>query len=158
MLNIQGLGVKKTRKISKTSIPTESNGGNENPMDKSILPLTKNLSKIGGGLNGQKRSKEVEEADKWVTKYMAQEGTLVASGPQLRAYAMWHEGGCGVEEISKLWRDPPLKLRTVADYILEAIRLESLPYEKEKVKELITHAGPTANFPWEKKVGLKKWM
>ncbi|KAH8147406.1 uncharacterized protein LAJ45_08562 [Morchella importuna] len=155
VLNIQGLGVKKTRKISKTSIPTESNGGNENPMDKSILPLTKNLSKIGGGLNGQKRSKEVEEADKWVTKYMAQEGTLVASGPQLRAYAMWHEGGCGVEEISKLWRDPPLKLRTVADYILEAIRLESLPYEKEKVKELITHAGQLLISPGRRKLGLK---
>lgn len=93
------------------------------------------------------KNPEMEKADHWVSVY-SKERSPSATWPQLRAYAMWYEGGHELGEISTLWRDPPLKLSTVACYLLEAIRLESLPYEKERLRDVITHVpwrGPSSS-------------
>lgn len=34
-------------------------------------------------------------------------------------------------------RDPPLATTTVVNYILEAIRLEKLPFERERLREVM---------------------
>lgn len=56
---------------------------------------------------------------------------------QLRAYALWHEMQQSVINAAAILRDPPLKASTVAAYILEALRLEKLPFEKERVMEVV---------------------
>jgi hypothetical protein len=51
----------------------------------------------------------------------------------LRAYALWHHEKMEPEEIARALRKPPLQLTTVTDYILESVRLDKLPYERERI-------------------------
>lgn len=74
--------------------------------------------------------------DKWHTKRSATHKCLVMPS-QLRAYSLWHEQQIDVSTAAALLRDPPLKKSTVAAYVLDAIRLEQLPFEKERIMPLI---------------------
>ncbi|KAK3325858.1 exonuclease-like protein [Apodospora peruviana] len=54
---------------------------------------------------------------------------------QLRAYYLWHKNAdLNPQQVAALLRDPPLQTMTVVNYILEAIRLEKLQYEKARMK------------------------
>lgn len=83
---------------------------------------------------------EVEKASSWATSFLE---ALAGSGieakaqhSQLKVYSLWHDGKHSVEEIAELCRTPPLKLTTVVIHILEAIRLENLPYDDSRLAEL----------------------
>ncbi|PQE17038.1 3 -5 exonuclease protein [Rutstroemia sp. NJR-2017a BBW] len=56
----------------------------------------------------------------------------------LRAYFIWyHNPSLSLADIAALLRDPPLQMSTVVSYILEAIKRESLEFEKERLKEIM---------------------
>lgn len=60
---------------------------------------------------------------------------LTANFSALRVYALWYyNSSLSIADIASMLRDPPLRNSTVAVYILEAIRLEKLPFEKERLK------------------------
>jgi hypothetical protein len=75
-----------------------------------------------------------------------------ATVPHLRAYHLWFYQELSVDEIARHLRDPPLSHNTVTGYILQAVSLERLEYDKGRLKELIT------GLPTALKKGTWKWM
>ncbi|RFU73738.1 ribonuclease h [Trichoderma arundinaceum] len=76
------------------------------------------------------RDARIIAAEVEVNEYRSAKGTrLEAPVPSLRAYYIWYrnEDLCPAD-IAALLRDPPLLTSTVAGYVMEAIRAESLPY------------------------------
>jgi hypothetical protein len=56
----------------------------------------------------------------------------------LRVYALWfYNSSLSIPEIASMLRDPPLRNSTVAAYILDSVRLEKLPFEKERLKKVL---------------------
>jgi len=81
-------------------------------------------------------------AQSWATTYRAAlppPHKSTASPASLRAYALWHEQQHTVPEAAALLRDPPLLNSTVAVYVLEALRLEKLPFERGRLEALLVH-------------------
>lgn len=61
-----------------------------------------------------------------------------ATPSTLRCYYIWYRNpDLSLQEIAALLRDTPLQTTTVVNYILEAIRLEKLPFEKEKLSRVL---------------------
>ena len=82
---------------------------------------------------------EVVVANEWVAEWRntLPEGYKARALPsQMRAYALWHHQRIGVPEAAALLRDPPLMQTTVTGYILEAIRMEKLDCEVQRVKTI----------------------
>ena len=80
-------------------------------------------------------------AGAWVSQYRSgikPPAVVRASTPQLRAYALWHLHQQEIQEIAKLLRDPPLQKSTVATYVLEAVRLQRLAYDIDRLR--VVHA------------------
>lgn len=83
---------------------------------------------------------EYSTAQTWATTYRASLPSPrkpTASPASLRAYALWHEQKHTVPEAAALLRDPPLQNATVAVYVLEALRLEKLPFERGRLEEVL---------------------
>lgn len=100
--------------------------------DSEIKPSTTSNS----AARGSKRSLEITAAESWVIDWRSQRppGYKARAMPsQLRAYAVWNELGKEVSEVAGILRDPPLQVTTVARYILEAIRLEKLPFQEHRL-------------------------
>jgi exonuclease 3'-5' domain-containing protein 2 len=77
----------------------------------------------------QAKDQRVVEAETWAARYRASNAKVKASPSSLRAYKLWEANNdLDPVGIAKLLRDPPLQTNTVVSYILEAIRLEKLPY------------------------------
>jgi hypothetical protein len=56
----------------------------------------------------------------------------------LRTYFIWIENpNLELSEIGAMLRSPPLSVRSVATMILEAVRLEHMPYEKRRLKAVL---------------------
>ena len=105
-------------------------------------PSTTKLSKRVSRPSPQPRKPEVIIANEWVAKWHSRfpPGYKSAAGPAcLRAHALWHEQGFTVPEAAALLRDPPLLNATVATYVLDALRAEKLPFEKERLAALFLH-------------------
>ncbi|CAI6341556.1 unnamed protein product [Periconia digitata] len=66
-----------------------------------------------------------------------QTSRIRATIPHLRAYHLWHIQNVSLEAIAHHLRDPPLAQSTVANYILQAISLERLVYEEDRLKDLV---------------------
>ena len=76
------------------------------------------------------------DAEAWAVQYrLLRANAARATMPSLRAYRIWHcNAQLDPEAIAKLLRDPPLQTATVVNYILEAIRLEKLPYDAARLQ------------------------
>jgi len=75
-------------------------------------------------------------ADAWLVTYRASNSRSRAAAAALRSYHIWHANdGLGPEAIACLLRDPPLQTSTVVSYILEAIKVDKLPYRKERLRD-----------------------
>lgn len=88
------------------------------------------------------KAPEITAAEAWVAAWRTNlPGTYKAKAmpAYMRAYAVWHDQGFGVQETASLLRDPPLQVTTVSNYILEAIRMEKLAYDAERLKEVLGH-------------------
>jgi hypothetical protein len=61
-----------------------------------------------------------------------------ASAASLRCYFIWyHNPDLALQDIAALLRDVPLQTTTVVNYILESIKLEKLPFEKERLTSVL---------------------
>ncbi|KAI9818211.1 MAG: hypothetical protein M1827_000836 [Pycnora praestabilis] len=97
------------------------------------------------------KSPEIVEAEAWVAQWRSipseatqrKSNATRATPAYLRAYSLWHHQGHDVKGIAQLLRDPPLQVSTVTGYILEAIRIEKLPYDKTRVKEVVAQLPET---------------
>jgi hypothetical protein len=98
-------------------------------------------------MDTQKPSEPAEDAPKdarivaaetWLTEFRAHSKrslkTVKAAPASLRAYHIWHYNeDLYPQAIAKLLRNPPLQTSTVVNYILEAIRVEKLPYDATRL-------------------------
>ncbi|KAJ4987175.1 3'-5' exonuclease [Stagonosporopsis vannaccii] len=89
---------------------------------------------------------EYELATAWAQSYLASTipspasrvpSHIRATIPHLRAYNMWHHQGLSLDEVARHLREPPLAENTVAGYVLQAITLEKMDFDKEKVKGVL---------------------
>ncbi|KAF1845740.1 uncharacterized protein K460DRAFT_416948 [Cucurbitaria berberidis CBS 394.84] len=92
------------------------------------------------------RTPEYHLATTWAQNYLTSTipsptstvpSRIRATVPHLRAYHLWHHQKLSLDEIGKHLRDPPLSHSTVTSYILQAISLERLKYEKEALKDVM---------------------
>lgn len=85
-------------------------------------------------------SEETKLADAWVANWRASlppDYNIVGRPRELRAWHLWHEQGHSMEEVAALLKDPPLVTTTVASYIMQSIKAENLPYDEDRVKEVL---------------------
>ena len=85
---------------------------------------------------------EVIIANEWVANWHSTRPPgykSAAARACLRAHALWHEQGFTVPEAAALLRNPPLLNATVAAYVLDALLVENLPFEKDRLAALILH-------------------
>lgn len=86
------------------------------------------------------KDSRVVAAEAWLMEYKATrpEGKTKAGGAALRAYFIWHANDdLSVDNIAQLLRDPPLQLFTVCGYILEAVKLEKLAYDRVRLRQVL---------------------
>ncbi|KAL1881822.1 hypothetical protein Daus18300_000875 [Diaporthe australafricana] len=79
-------------------------------------------------------------AETWLMEYKATRpaGKTKAAAAALRAYFIWHANDdLDADSIARLLRDPPLQLSTVCGYILQAIKLEKLPYDRVRLRAVL---------------------
>lgn len=83
-------------------------------------------------------SSQIEMAGEWVSSYKSSspDGEQQLTKSQLRAYSLWHVAQLDVEDICKIWRDPPLQESTLAGYILEALKIKQLPCDMDRARAL----------------------
>ncbi|EPE10303.1 3 -5 exonuclease [Ophiostoma piceae UAMH 11346] len=72
----------------------------------------------------------------WMGQYRESKAAPVkATAACLRAYHLWHSNtDLDAEMIAAMLRDPPLKTTTVVGYVLSAVQLEKLPYDKSRCR------------------------
>ncbi|KXH66410.1 3'-5' exonuclease [Colletotrichum salicis] len=93
----------------------------------------------------QKRQKDarVVTADEKLAAYRTTIKSLRASPSAVRSYFIWKDNNdLTPEAIAKVLRDPPLQTNTVVSYILEALKLEKLPFDKKRLRNEILHTLP----------------
>ncbi|KAF7194782.1 hypothetical protein HII31_03905 [Pseudocercospora fuligena] len=94
-------------------------------------------------------------ADDWISSLDPKPSKL---GPStLRAYHLWHHQDLSVQEVAKSCREPPLALTTVASYIMQAIKEENLPYQSDRLRDVLQCLPRTvwgAYWRWVKECGL----
>ena len=86
------------------------------------------------------KDSRIVAAEAWLMEYKAtrSEGKTKAGGAALRAYFIWHANDdLSVDDIAQLLRDPPLQLLTVCGYILEAVKLEKLAYDRVRLRQVL---------------------
>lgn len=102
------------------------------------------------------KAPEVVTANVWVAEYRASrpsDSITKATPAFLRAYSLWHHQEVEVADAAKLLRDPPLQSSTVCCYILEAVRIEKLPFGVERLREVLRQVEGTSGGRY---LGLKK--
>lgn len=65
-----------------------------------------------------------------------------ATIPHLRAYHLWYHQKLSVDDIASHLREPPLSISTVTSYILQAVSLEGLEYDKKSLNEVMKSMSP----------------
>lgn len=123
------------------------NDGIEEDESSSNSPQSdKNIAKAAGTMTAQSDTpppapQELIEAEQWVAHWHA---TYATSNPArkprvtpscLRAYALWYPQSLSLKQIATLLRTPPLATTSVAQYVLEAIKQEDLPFNPHQVRE-----------------------
>lgn len=70
--------------------------------------------------------------------YRSSRPKTLASPASLRCYFIWyHNPDLSLQDIAALLREVPLQTSTVVNYILETIKLEKLPFEKDRLKNVL---------------------
>ncbi|KAL1863073.1 hypothetical protein VTK73DRAFT_6475 [Phialemonium thermophilum] len=135
------------------SIRIEPDGEDGEPVLKETKPSKLRRST---GQAVQPKDPRIAEAEAWLTEYRQSRGAgarspinksaaaAAATPASLRAYRIWHANrDLDPETIAGLLRQPPLQTATVANYILEAIRIEKLPFDATRLqKEVLCRVPP----------------
>ncbi|KAI2633830.1 ribonuclease H-like protein [Xylaria nigripes] len=82
------------------------------------------------------KDSRVESAESQAVSYRASHPDSRATVATLRVYYLWHDYNLSPGTIAQLLRDPPLKLSTVANHILAAIKSERLPADSTRLREV----------------------
>ncbi|KAF2033795.1 hypothetical protein EK21DRAFT_57854 [Setomelanomma holmii] len=91
-------------------------------------------------------SPEYKLATTWSKNYLqstipsptsAPPSRIRATVPHLRAYHLWHHQRLSLDDIAAHLRDPPLSHSTVSGYILQAVSLERLEYDKDAMRAMM---------------------
>ncbi|MCJ1257067.1 hypothetical protein MMC24_004892 [Lignoscripta atroalba] len=88
------------------------------------------------------KSSEIVTAEDWIRRWrsdLPKNYKSKVTPAFLRAYSLWHHQEKSVAEAAALLRDPPLQTSTVSNYILEAIRMESLPFVAGRLPDVFEH-------------------
>lgn len=114
------------------TINIEPDGEDSEPILKDVA---KPKSTTTSSQKGPKDPKIVD-AEIWLTQYRQSHAGAVRAAPaSLRAYRIWYDNeDLDPGAIAELLRQPPLQKTTVVYYILEAIRLEKLPYRAARLQ------------------------
>ncbi|KAF1914983.1 ribonuclease H-like domain-containing protein [Ampelomyces quisqualis] len=124
---------------------------NSSPKNENVAPATDDTF----------HTSEYNVATTWAQNYLhstipspssTKPSRIRATVPHLRAYHMWHVQELSLDTISGHLRDPPLAHSTVTGYILQAISLECLEYDKDAMRDIM------AELPKGLKLGRWKWM
>ncbi|KAK4981801.1 hypothetical protein LTR66_009702 [Elasticomyces elasticus] len=86
------------------------------------------------------KAPEMLEAETWVAEWQSRlpsSHTIKATPANLKAYALWHVQTFSLEDVARLMRDPPLQSTTVASYVLQAVKLEDLSFDPERMREVL---------------------
>ncbi|KAH8887438.1 ribonuclease H-like protein [Thozetella sp. PMI_491] len=76
----------------------------------------------------------ITEAEVWLAQFRVSHPKTRAAPASLRSYYIWYRNeDLKPDDIAALLRDPPLQTSTVTNYILEAIRLEKLTFQKSRL-------------------------
>ncbi|UPX17757.1 Exodeoxyribonuclease I [Ascochyta rabiei] len=95
---------------------------------------------------GTTHTPDYDLATSWAQSYLASTipspnartpSHIRATVPHLRAYSLWHHQGLSLSEIAGRLRDPPLSESTVGSYVLQAIVLERMEYDREEVRQVL---------------------
>jgi hypothetical protein len=79
-------------------------------------------------------------AEYQLSTYRLSHPTNCATPSSLRAYFIWYNNpSLSLPEIAALLREIPLQTTTVVNYIVEAIRVEKLPFEKQRLRDVLGH-------------------
>lgn len=78
---------------------------------------------------------QLQLAESWVDTFRTSNKSR-ATPACLRAYALWHFHAMSVATIASLLRTPPLQKSSVAQYILDTIRLEKLPFDETRIDDV----------------------
>lgn len=94
------------------------------------------------GDNDQNEIENFDEKPAAIVKHEAAEQWLNQCQSELpqrcvRAYALWQVQGLELQQVAEAMREPPLALTTVANYVLEVVKSESLPYESARLQEAL---------------------
>ena len=94
-------------------------------------------------------AQELVLADEWLRQW--RERSVADRKPRatpacLRAYALWHSQTLGIDMCAKILRNPPLALTSVAQYVLEAVKVENLPYTPDRLREVVGFLHPSAQW------------
>lgn len=100
---------------------------------------------LGPEPNAKLASQLVSVANDWVTSLMASPQSANPPAPtvrkirstasQLRAYFLWQHHSLSVGRVAALLRDPPLKVTTVATYIVQAVHQDNLPFDEDRMRD-----------------------
>jgi hypothetical protein len=60
-----------------------------------------------------------------------------ATVPHLRAYHLWYHQNLSLDDVASELRDPPLSHSTVSGYVLQAVTLEKLEYDRDAMRDMV---------------------
>ncbi|KAF1945438.1 hypothetical protein EJ02DRAFT_463271 [Clathrospora elynae] len=107
-------------------------------------PSTPTFTPLASPSEETPRAPDYDLATTWAQEYLhstvplptsAAPSRIRATVPHLRAYHLWYHQKLSVDEIAQHLGDPPLSHSTVTSYVLQAIALEKLEYDKESLKD-----------------------
>ena len=103
------------------------------------------LSKSRKSKSCSDKPPDIIAAEEWIQQWRAtlpSDYKTKATPAYLRAYFLWHHSDKEVLEAASILRDPPLQASTVSNYILEAVRIEKLPFDSYRLPEVLAHLPP----------------
>ncbi len=91
----------------------------------------------------QAKDARILAAETWLVQHRIAYTKTRAAPAALRAYHIWNASeDLDAVAIAKLLREPPLQTSTVASYILDAIKLDKLPYHTARLRTQVLDLMP----------------
>ena len=125
-----------TRTVSTSFLTTVRETVQVELDDSSESVLVTNTTSITRLARTTVKDERIAAAESWLADYRACRPQVRAAPSALRAYRIWRANSdLNPGDVAALLRQPPLQTNTVVSYILEAIRLEKLPFESDRLQD-----------------------
>lgn len=157
--------VPKPEPLPQAEVPKDLDLSDYNPISldtqESVVTSPPNTISPPAAADEPSHSSEFGSATSWAQTYLESTvpspssttpSRIRATIPHLRAYHLWHHQSLLIDDVAGHLRDPPLSHSTVTGYILQAIALERLEYDKDKLRDIMT------GLPVGMRKGRFKWI